>query len=361
MSVEQKKEWVDHDLEETQEWIDSLAYVLQEKGQNEQNTFCRKIQDWAYQQGTTGLFASSLPYVNTIPVSQQSDYPGDIQLEKRILAYLRWNAMIMVARANQTLGLGGHIATFASSANIFEIGFNHFFNAKSESHPGDQVYYQAHACPGLYARAFLEGRLDEQHLDNFRQELQDTPGLSSYPHPWLMPDFWEFPSVSMGLTPIMSIYQARFNRYLESRGLKTLKIAMCGRSMEMVKLMNLKPGGAIRIAGREKLDNLTFIINCNLQRLDGPVFGNGKIIQELEGSFRGAGWHVIKVIWASAWDDLLAKDTKGLLVKRMTECIDGEYQKYQVESGAYIREHFLVLIQSYLNLLSICLMMISRL
>jgi pyruvate dehydrogenase E1 component len=281
------------------------------------------------------------PYLNTIPPEDQPPYPGDWRVERRIKSLMRWNAMAMVVKANSTTNVGGHISTYASAATLYEIGFNHFFRGATENFPGDIIYFQGHAAPGMYARAFLEGRLDEKHLQNFRQELAEGGGLSSYPHPYLMPDFWQFPTVSMGLGPIMSLYQARFNRYLSARGLTNWKdepkvwaFLGDGESDEVDTL------GAITLGARENLDNLIWVINCNLQRLDGPVRGNGKIIQELEGLFRGAGWNVIKVIWGSEWDDLFARDKRGLLLKRMDECVDGDFQKYCVEPGSYTREHF---------------------
>jgi pyruvate dehydrogenase E1 component len=281
------------------------------------------------------------PYVNTIPPENQPQYPGDWRVERRIKSLMRWNAMAMVVKANSTTNVGGHISTYASAATLYEIGFNHFFRGATEKFSGDIVYFQGHAAPGMYARAFLEGRLDERHLQNFRQELAEGGGLSSYPHPYLMPDFWQFPTVSMGLGPIMSLYQARFNRYLQARGLvnwqeepKVWAFLGDGECDEVDTL------GAITLGARENLDNLIWVINCNLQRLDGPVRGNGKIIQELEGLFRGAGWNVIKVIWGSDWDDLFARDKGGLLLKRMDECVDGDFQKYCVEPGSYTRKHF---------------------
>jgi pyruvate dehydrogenase E1 component len=281
------------------------------------------------------------PYVNTIPPENQPPYPGDWRVERRIKSLMRWNAMAMVVKANSTTNVGGHISTYASAATLYEIGFNHFFRGATEKFSGDIVYFQGHAAPGMYARAFLEGRLDERHLQNFRQELAEGGGLSSYPHPYLMPDFWQFPTVSMGLGPIMSLYQARFNRYLQARGLvhwedepKVWAFLGDGECDEVDTL------GAITLGARENLDNLIWVINCNLQRLDGPVRGNGKIIQELEGLFRGAGWNVIKVIWGGDWDDLFARDRGGLLLKRMDECVDGDFQKYCVEPGSYTRKHF---------------------
>jgi pyruvate dehydrogenase E1 component len=284
---------------------------------------------------------STTPYVNTIPAEQQPEYPGDRDIERRIKSIMRWNAMAMVVRANSTTNVGGHIASFASSATLYEVAQNHFFRGRTEEFPGDMVYFQGHAAPGMYARAFMEGRLDEQHLVNFRQELAAGGGLSSYPHPYLMPEFWQFPTVSMGLGPIMSLYQARFNRYLQARGFVNWKdeprvwaFLGDGESDEPESL------GAITLAARENLDNITWVINCNLQRLDGPVRGNSKIIQELEGLFRGAGWNVIKVIWGTDWDELIKRDKSGLLLKRMEECVDGDYQKYIVEPGSYTRRHF---------------------
>jgi len=283
----------------------------------------------------------STPYVNTIPPEKQPPLPGDREMERRLKSYIRWNAMAMVVNANRLhSGLGGHISTFASSATLYEVGFNHFFRGAGKGHPADLVYFQGHASPGIYARAFLERRLDEHHLQHFRQELAEGGGLSSYPHPYLMPHFWQFPTVSMGLGPILSIYQARFNRYLKARGIlkdpepRVWCFVGDGESDEPETL------GALTLASRENLDNLVWVVNCNLQRLDGPVRGNGKIIQELEAAFRGAGWNVVKVVWGSDWDPLLAADTDGLLAKRMDEAVDGDYQKYSVEPGSYTRKHF---------------------
>ena len=285
-------------------------------------------------------FIATTPYVNTIPADRQTPYPGDPQMERRIRSIVRWNAMAMVVRANRVAeGIGGHISTFASAATLYETGFNHFWRARTDDQEGDILYFQGHASPGIYARAFLEGRLTQKHLENFRRELKPGGGLSSYPHPWLMPDFWEFPTVSMGLSPIMAIYQARFNHYLEDRGLcktqgrKVWAFLGDGETDEPEAL------GAISLAAREKLDNLIFVINCNLQRLDGPVRGNGKIIQELEAVFRGAGWNVVKAIWGSDWDPLFAQDSEGRLAKRLGEIVDGQQQKFNVSSGAYLREH----------------------
>ena len=281
------------------------------------------------------------PYINTIPPEGQPAYPGDREMERRIKSLMRWNAMAMVVKANSTTNVGGHISTYASAATLYEVGFNHFFRGATENFPGDLVYFQGHASPGMYARAFLEGRLDERHLQNFRQELADGGGLSSYPHPYLMPDFWQFPTVSMGLGPIMSLYQARFNRYMKARGLvKWQEEPRLWAFLGDGECDEPETLGAITLGARENLDNLVWVINCNLQRLDGPVRGNGKIIQELEGLFRGAGWNVIKVIWGSSWDDLLTRDKSGLLLKRMEECVDGDFQKYTVEPGSYTRKHF---------------------
>src|ERR1039457_1409789 len=281
------------------------------------------------------------PYLNTIPLSHQPEYPGDRAIERRIKSIMRWNAMAMVVKANSNTNVGGHIASFASSATLYEVAQNHFFRGRTDDFPGDQIYFQGHAAPGMYARAYMEGRLDETHLQNFRLELADGGGLSSYPHPYSMPEFWQFPTVSMGLGPIMSLYQARFNRYLQARGLvnwknepKVWAFLGDGESDEPESL------GAITLGAREGLDNLIWVVNCNLQRLDGPVRGNGKIIQELEGLFRGAGWNVIKVIWGGDWDEIIARDKSGLLLKRMEECVDGDYQKYIVEPGSYTRNHF---------------------
>ncbi|HEY2328476.1 MAG TPA: pyruvate dehydrogenase (acetyl-transferring), homodimeric type [Verrucomicrobiae bacterium] len=287
------------------------------------------------------IAGQTTPYINTIPPEQQPQYPGDRDIERRIKSMMRWNAMAMVVKANSNTNVGGHIASFASSATLYEVAQNHFFRGRTDEFPGDMVYFQGHAAPGMYARAYLEGRLDESHLQNFRQELAPGGGLSSYPHPYLMPEFWQFPTVSMGLGPIMSLYQARFNRYLMARGLVNWKTEPRvwaflgdGESDEPESL------GAITLAARENLDNITWVVNCNLQRLDGPVRGNGKIIQELEGLFRGAGWNVIKVIWGTEWDDIIKRDKSGLLLKRMEECVDGDYQKYIVEPGSYTRKHF---------------------
>jgi pyruvate dehydrogenase E1 component len=326
---------------ELNEWLASLDYVLNSETPDRVQYLLQQLQIRAQESGVTLPFTYNTPYINTISKDKQPPFPGNRELERRIKSIIRWNAMAMVVRANKLAdGIGGHISTYASCATLYEIGFNHFFRGRTDTNNGDLVYFQGHASPGIYARAFIEGRLTEAHLNNFRRELSAEEGLSSYPHPWLMPNFWQFPTVSMGLSPIMGIYQARFNRYLEDRGLKPIddnKVWVFmgdGESDEPESL------GALTMASREKLDNLIFVINCNLQRLDGPVRGNGKIIQELEALFRGAGWNVIKVLWGEDWDPLLEKDSEGLLARRMGEVVDGEYQKYVVSSGAYIREHF---------------------
>ena len=330
----------DIDPQETQEWLDALDAVIANEGLERAHFLLEKLIDDARRSGANLPFSNVTAYLNTIPPHLQEQHPGDTALERRIKSLVRWNAMAMVVRANkESSELGGHIASFASAATLYDVGLNHFFRAPSHEHGGDLIFMQGHSAPGIYARAYLEGRLDEEQLDNFRQEV-DGNGLSSYPHPWLMPDFWQFPTVSMGLGPIMAIYQARFMKYLQDRGIANTtnrKVwAFCGDG-EMDEPESL---GAISLGGREKLDNLVFVINCNLQRLDGPVRGNGKIIQELESVFRGAGWNVIKVIWGGYWDPLLARDKDGLLRKRMEEAVDGEYQNYKAKDGAYVRQHF---------------------
>ena len=325
---------------EISEWFDSLDWVLEHGGPERVVELLQQLQIRAHKAGVQIPFTANTPYINTIRREKQLPFPGNREIERRIKSIIRWNAMAMVVKANKVeSGIGGHISTYASAATLYEVGFNHFFRGKGDGYEGDQIYFQGHASPGIYARAYLEGRITKEQLENFRRELQPTDGLSSYPHPWLMPDFWEFPTVSMGLGPIMAIYQARFNRYMEDRGLKepggkVWAFIGDGETDEPEAL------GAITLASREELDNLIFVINCNLQRLDGPVRGNGKIIQELEAIFRGAGWNVIKVVWGDSWDPLLDKDKDGKLVKRMGEVVDGQYQKYTVEGGAYIREHF---------------------
>ncbi len=332
----------DLDPEETREWLQALDYVLKAQGRDRALYLLERLKQRAFNKGVPFISSATTPYVNTIPPEAEPEYPGDRAIERKIKSIIRWNAMALVVRANrESAGIGGHISTYASAATLYEVGFNHFFRGKSGELPGDQIYFQGHAAPGIYARAFVEGRITEEQMHNFRRELARGGGLSSYPHPWLMPDFWEFPTVSMGLGPIMAIYQARFNHYLVDRGIKSDAAesrVWCflgdGECDEPEAL------GSITLAAREQLDNLIFVVNCNLQRLDGPVRGNGKIIQELEGAFRGAGWNVIKVIWGSDWDPLLAKDTEGLLVNRMNEVVDGQFQKYTVASGSYIRKHF---------------------
>ncbi len=326
---------------ENAEWRESLDYVLQTQGEERVRQVLRLLQIRAQEQGVSIPFTANTPYINTIPRDQQPVFPGNRDIERRIKSIIRWNAMAMVVRANREVnGIGGHISTYASAATLWEVGFNHFWRGRTDDFLGDMVYFQGHAAPGVYARAFLEGRLSEQDLERFRNELAPEGGLSSYPHPFLMKDFWEFPTVSMGLTALSAIYQARFNHYLVDRGLRKgsgRKVwAMLGDG-EMDEPESL---GAITLAARENLHNLIFVINCNLQRLDGPVRGNGKIIQELEAAFRGAGWNVIKVIWGDDWDRLLEKDNSGLLVKRMDEVLDGEMQHFTLSNGARIREHF---------------------
>ena len=329
------------DEQEIREWLESLEYVLQSGGQEKVKELLHELDTYAHEAGVELPFTANTPYINTIPRNEQPAFPGGREIERRIKSLIRWNAMAMVVRANKnSAGIGGHISTFASAATLYEVGFNHFFRGKDENFDGDQIYFQGHAAPGIYARAFLEGRISKEQLINFRRELARGGGLSSYPHPWLMPDFWEFPTVSMGLGPIMAIYQARFNRYLEDRGLKKTSDQKVWAFLGDGETDEPETLGAISLASREKLDNLIFVINCNLQRLDGPVRGNGNIVQELEAVFRGAGWNVIKIIWGSEWDTLLDADKTGLLIKRMNEVIDGESQKYIVEDGAYIRKHF---------------------
>jgi pyruvate dehydrogenase E1 component len=326
---------------EIQEWLESLDPVLLSSGPDVAREILERLRAHATVNGIDLPFTANTPYANTIPARLEPLFPGDQQLERRIKSLIRWNALAMVVRANRLEhNIGGHISTYASAATLYEVGFNHFFRARSENFEGDTIYFQGHAAPGIYARAFIEGRLTVQQLENFRRELKPGGGLSSYPHPWLMPDFWEFPTVSMGLGPLMSIYQARFNRYLEDRGLKPRTDAKVWAFLGDGETDEPESLGAITLASRENLDNLIFVINCNLQRLDGPVRGNGQIIQELESAFRGARWNVIKVLWGSEWDPILERDTEGLLVKRMGEMVDGEYQKLVVSSGDYIRQFF---------------------
>lgn len=331
----------DTDPDETQEWIESIKGALQEHGPERTRFLLEKLIDFAERQGARMPFNTNTPFINTIHPFEQKPFPGNRAIERRIKSLVRWNAMAMVSRANKkTEGIGGHISTYASSATLLEVAYNHFIRGAAHTNGPDMVFFQGHASPGIYARAYLEGRLTETHLKNFRRELSKDGGLSSYPHPWLMPDFWQFPTVSMGLTSLMALYQARFMHYLEDRGI----IEETGRKVwaflgdgEMDEPESL---GSISLASREKLDNIIFVVNCNLQRLDGPVRGNGKIIQELEGTFRGAGWNVIKVIWGSDWDTLFEKDAAGALAKRLEEVVDGELLKYVVAGGSYLREHF---------------------
>ncbi len=333
---------IDVDPAETSEWLGSLDYVHKSKGADRVRYLVKALENRARRDGVEIPIETTTPYVNTIPPNKQPPYPGNREIERRIKSIIRWNAMAMVVRANKKdAAPGGHISTFASSATLYEVAFNHFFRGRGESgYAGDIIYFQGHASPGMYSRAFLEGRLNEANLENFRRELQPVQGLSSYPHPWLMPSFWEYPTVSMGLGPIMAIYQARFNEYLKDRGLKDTAGQKVWAFLGDGECDEPESLGAITLASREKLDNLIFVVNCNLQRLDGPVRGNGKIVQELEALFRGAGWNVIKVVWGSDWDVLLEKDESGLLAQRMTEIVDGQYQKYTGMPGSYIREHF---------------------
>jgi pyruvate dehydrogenase E1 component len=342
----------DLDPEETAEWLDSLEAVIDAEGVDRAHFLLKNLIDKAREKGAYLPYNANTPYVNTIPTDRQPRYPGDREIERRISSIVRWNAVAMVVRANkESSELGGHIATFQSAATLYDIGFNHFWRAPTENHSGDAIYIQGHSSPGIYARAFVEGRLTEEQLLHFRREV-DRKGLSSYPHPWLMPDFWQFPTVSMGLGPMMAIYQARFMKYLQGRGLGHTgdrKVWCFVGDGEMDEPESL---GAISLASRERLDNLIFVVNCNLQRLDGPVRGNGKIIQELEAVFRGAGWNVIKVIWGSNWDALLARDKLGLLRKRMEECVDGEYQAFKARDGAYVRKEFFAKYPELLDMVS---------
>ena len=330
----------DRDPSETREWLDALDSVEAFEGVGRVDELLEGVIQAARRKGAKLSFAANTAYVNTIPPQDEPAHPGDRVLEHKIRSIIRWNAAAIVLRANKTSSeLGGHIASFQSAATLYDTGFMHFWHAPTEAHGGDLIYYQGHCAPGIYARAFLEGRLSEEQLVNFRQEV-DGKGLSSYPHPWLLPDFWQFPTVSMGLGPLMAIYQARFLKYLDCRGLADTKPRKVWAFMGDGEMDEPESLGAISLGGREHLDNLVFVINCNLQRLDGPVRGNGKIVQELEADFRGAGWNVIKVLWGSGWDQLLAPDVTGILRKRMEECVDGEYQDYKSKNGAYVREHF---------------------
>jgi pyruvate dehydrogenase E1 component len=330
----------DIDQTETQEWLDALAAVLEHEGVERAHFLLEQMIDTMRRSGVNLPHSSNTAYVNTIPPHLQKPMPGDNAIERRIRAIIRWNAAAMVVRANRKASeLGGHIASFASAATLYDVGFNHFWRAPSHEHGGDLVFFQGHSAPGMYSRAFLEGRLKREQLEKFRQEV-DGEGLSSYPHPWLMPDFWQFPTVSMGLGPIQSIYQARFMKYMQDRGLADTRDRKVWCFIGDGEVDEPETLGAISLASREKLDNLIWVVNCNLQRLDGPVRGNGKIIQELESVFRGVGWNVLKVIWGSYWDKLLAKDHDGLLKRRMMEAVDGDYQNYKSKDGAYVREHF---------------------
>ena len=331
---------IDDDAQETAEWLDALAAVIAQEGPQRAHFLIEQLIAAARHSGINLPYSAATEYINTIPSDHQVTAPGNYAIENKIRAYVRWNALAMVLRANQDDShLGGHIASFASAATLFDVGFNHFWHAPTEQHGGDLVFVQGHSAPGVYARAFMLGRLSEAQLDGFRRDV-DGQGVTSYPHPWLMPDFWQFPTVSMGLGPLQAIYQARFMKYMHDRG----HVNAAGRKvwafMGDGEMDEPESQGAIGMAGREKLDNLIFVINCNLQRLDGPVRGNSKIIQELESNFRGAGWNVIKVIWGGYWDSLLAKDKNGLLRRRMAECIDGDYQTFKSKDGAYVREHF---------------------
>src|SRR5436309_7120931 len=344
---------VESDQGEVAEWLEAFDQIVEEEGPIQANELLQALVRRAQEAGVEPPTKLHTPYRNTIPVEQELPYPGDRDIETRVEALLRWNAMAMVHRQNKKdSGIGGHLSTYSSLATLLEVGFNHFFHSTYGDQPGDMIYFQGHASPGVYARAFLEGRISEQQVLNFRHETRGEPALSSYPHPWLMPDFWRFPTVSMGIGPINAIYQARFMRYLENRGLiaktprKIWAFAGDGESDEPETM------GSLTLASREKLDNLIFVVNCNLQRLDGPVRGNGKIIDELEGVFRGAGWNVIKVIWGSDWDSLLARDRSGLLLRRMGEVVDGEFQTYITKDGAYVRQHFFGKYPELLDLVS---------
>ncbi len=331
----------DRNTEETGEWLEAMEQVVSNDGPQRMRQILQKLLEKGTQLGVKLPFTANTPYVNSISTLEERAYPGDRILERKIKSIVRWNAMAMVVRANRKAeGIGGHISTFQSAATLYQVGFHHYFKGKDHPRGGDHIFFQGHASPGIYAQAFLEGRISEQQMENFRRELSEGGGLSSYPHPWLMPEFWEYPTVSMGIGPIHAIYLARFNRYLQNRGLHDTSGSRIWAFLGDGEMDEPESLGAISLAARERLDNLTFVVNCNLQRLDGPVRGNGKIIQELETNFRGAGWNVIKVIWGSDWDPLLEADTSGLLMKRMAECNDGQYQKFSVEDGAFIRKDF---------------------
>jgi pyruvate dehydrogenase E1 component len=330
----------DDDTQETREWLDALASVIKAEGVDRAHYIIEQMLDTLRRSGADAAYSPNTAYVNTIPTHMQPAIPGDAAMERRIRSFVRWNAAAMVVRANRKASeLGGHIATFASAATLYDVGFNHFWHAPSHEHGGDLIFFQGHSAPGMYSRAYLEGRLTEEQLENFRQEV-DGKGLPSYPHPWLMPDFWQFPTVSMGLGPIQSIYQARFMKYMQDRGLVDTRNRKVWAFIGDGEVDEPETLGAISLAARENLDNLIWVVNCNLQRLDGPVRGNGKIIQELEAVFRGVGWNVIKVMWGSYWDPLLANDHDGLLKQRMLEAVDGDFQNYKSKDGAYVREHF---------------------
>jgi len=330
----------DPDPRETAEWVDAFSQLLTYHGEERARQILRHVLETAHRNHVDLPEVVQTPYVNTIPVAEEAPFPGDERIEKRLRAIIRWNAAVMVVRANhRDPSLGGHLSTYASAATLYEVGFNHFFRGRQGDLSADQIFYQGHASPGIYARAFVEGRLEEEQLERFRQEVGGG-GLPSYPHPWLMPDFWEFPTVSMGLAPLTAIYQARFNRYLRDRGIRGDDGGRVWAFVGDGECDEPESLGSISLAGRERLDNLVFVVNCNLQRLDGPVRGNGKIVQELEAVFRGAGWNVIKVLWGRDWDPLLEADASGLLIRRMGEAVDGDYQKYVVEPGSYAREHF---------------------
>ena len=326
---------------ELKEWLESLDYVLASGGADRVNEILQRLEEHAHKNGVEIPFTARTPYINTIPVEEELPYPGDWEVEQRLRRLIRWNALAMVVRANKmSPGIGGHIASYASSATLYEVGFNHFFHGHDAPDGADMVYFQGHVSPGIYARSYIERRFPVEQMRNFRRELQATPGLSSYPHPWLMPDYWQFPTVSMGLGPIMSIYQAKFNRYLEDRKLKPIEKSHVWAFVGDGETDEPETLGAVRMAGRERLDNLIWVVNCNLQRLDGPVYGNGQIIQELEALFRGAGWQVIKIVWGRYWDKLLEKDYDNILVERFAKLVDGESQRYAAFGGAELREHF---------------------
>src|SRR6186997_3483137 len=336
-----KRQLPDRDADETSDWVRSLDSVVHDEGKARAQFILYRVLKRARQQNLGLPPLTATRYINTISPEQEPEFPGDEEMEHRIRRMIRWNAVAMVLRANNRApGIGGHLATYASAATLYEVGFNHFFRGKDSDGMGDQIFFQGHAAPGIYARAFLEGRLSEDQLDHFRQEVVPGQGLSSYPHPRLMPDFWEYPTVSMGIGPISAIYQARFNRYLHNRGLSDTSGSRVWAFLGDGETDEPESLGALNLAAREGLDNLTFVVNCNLQRLDGPVRGNGKIIQELEATFRGAGWNVIKVVWSREWDDLLARDKDGVLLAKMNETLDGDYQRLSVADGAFIREHF---------------------